>query len=99
MTDATASGPANDPNQFAVPGFLLMTAETDGTSDVPSSIPRDHPAWQRDLLAVSARVRAMIPHLASVTVRVLTFWDHVVRSARVGRRTIEIDPSGCYRVR
>lgn len=98
MTDTTASGPASDQNQVALPG-LLAAPDADRASELPSSIPRDHPAWQRDVLAVSARVRAVIPHLGLIAVRVLTFWDHVVRSARVGGRTIEIDPSGCYRVR
>jgi len=97
VTDTTASGPANDPAQLVVPGLAPMDAAR--TSEPPSSLPRDHPAWQRDVLTVSARVRAFIAHLHPITVRVLTFWDHALRSARVSGRTIEIDPSGCYRVR
>jgi hypothetical protein len=48
---------------------------------------------------VSARVRAIVAALRPVVVHVLTFWDHVVRSISVGRRRIEVDPSGSYRMR
>jgi len=67
--------------------------------EVVSSLPRDHPAWQRDVLAVSARARELIARLRPVTVRVLTFWDHVLRGIVVGGRRIEVDPSGSYRLR
>ena len=70
-----------------------------GEAEMPATLPRDHPAWQRDVLAVSARVRAILAQLRPVAVRVLTFWDHAVRSIAVGRRRVEVDPSGCYRLR
>ena len=70
-----------------------------GGAEMPATLPRDHPAWQRDVLAVSSRVRAILAQLRPVAVRVLTFWDHVVRSVRIGGRSIEVDPSGCYRLR
>lgn len=63
------------------------------------SLPRDHPPWQRDVLAVSARARALLARLRPVTVRVLTFWDHVLRGIVVGDRDVEVDPSGSYRMR
>jgi len=56
------------------------------------------PAWQRDALAVSARVRALLATLRPVVVRALTFWDHAVRSIRIGAARLEIDPSGSYRL-
>jgi len=57
------------------------------------------PAWQRDALAVSARVRALLETLRPVVVGVLTFWDHTVRAIAVAGRRLEVDPSGCYRLR
>lgn len=57
------------------------------------------PAWQRDVLSVSARVRAIVASLRPVIVRALSFWDHAVRSIRIGSRALEIDPSGSYRLR
>jgi hypothetical protein len=65
----------------------------------PHSLPRDHPAWQRDVLAVSSRVRAVLAGLQPVVVRVLGFWDHLVRAVSIGDRYLEVDPSGCYRLR
>jgi hypothetical protein len=57
------------------------------------------PAWQRDVLSVSARVRALVATLRPIVVRALSFWDHAVRSIRIGGRALEIDPSGSYRLR
>ena len=57
------------------------------------------PAWQRDTLAVSARVRAVLRTLHPVVVRVLSFWDHAVRAIVVAGRRLEVDPSGSYRMR
>jgi hypothetical protein len=37
--------------------------------------------------------------LRPVVVRVLTFWDHLRRGAAIAGRTLEIDPSGSYRLR
>jgi hypothetical protein len=99
MKDAAAPGPPLDPPapSDAAPAYLttaVVVSETPG-----ATLPRDHPAWQRDVLAVSARVRALIAHMRPVVVRVLTFWDHAVRSVSIGGRRLEIDPSGCYRLR
>ncbi|HEY4442142.1 MAG TPA: hypothetical protein VGN14_16910 [Candidatus Elarobacter sp.] len=57
------------------------------------------PAWQRDVLSVSARVRAIVATLRPLVVRALTFWDHAARSIRIGARTLDVDPSGSYRLR
>jgi hypothetical protein len=66
---------------------------------VVSSLPRDHPAWQRDVLAVSARAREIVARSVFVLVRVLSFWDHVRRAVPIAGRMLEIDPSGSYRLR
>ena len=71
----------------------------DAQTEAAVALPRDHPAWQRDVLSVSARTRSLLATLRPVVVRALTFWDHVVRAVSVGRRRVEVDPSGCYRVR
>jgi hypothetical protein len=102
VKDATsAPSPALDaPVLIGVaPALPAAVAEADG-ADLPATLPRDHPAWQRDVLSVSARARGVLAHLRPVVVRVLTFWDHVVRSAGIGgNRRVEVDPSGCYRLR
>jgi hypothetical protein len=61
-------------------------------------LPREHPKWVRDAAAVSQRARAMIAKLQPLMVRVLTFWDHHVRSIRVGGQSLEVDASGSYRL-
>lgn len=62
------------------------------------ALPREHPKWVRDALAVSHRARHLVAQLRPVVVRVLTFWDHRVRSLAVGDRQIAVDASGSYRV-
>ncbi|HWT06752.1 MAG TPA: hypothetical protein VN224_13405 [Xanthomonadales bacterium] len=100
MKDAAAPGPALDANALAVVPLAIASAQIrDVDADLHATLPRDHPAWQRDILSVSARARAVVAALRPVVVRVLTFWDHVIRSVTIGRRRVEVDPSGCYRVR
>ena len=67
---------------------------------LPASLPRDHPAWQRDVLAVSARVRARHRAAAAGRVRVADVLGsrRAERDASAGA-AIEVDPSGCYRMR
>ncbi len=82
-----------------LPAPLLDEGGIDAQSAQPA-LPADHPAWQRDVLAISARARAVLARLRPVVVRVVTFWDHAVRGIVVGGdRKLEIDPSGCYRLR
>ena len=100
MKDAAAPGPALDPMTLAIEPLALAVAQVpDIDPDLHARLPRDHPAWQRDILSVSARARAVVAALRPVVVRALTFWDHVVRSVTIGSRRVEVDPSGCYRVR
>lgn len=61
-------------------------------------LPRDHPAWMRDAVAVSARAREFLARLKPIAVRVLTFWDHSVRSINVMGRALHVDASGSYRM-
>ena len=61
-------------------------------------LPREHPKWVKDALAVSQRARALLGRIKPVVVRILTFWDHRVRSIPVGGRRLEVDVSGSYRL-
>ena len=100
MKDAAAPGPALDANAVAIVPLAVAAARApDVDAELHATLPRDHPAWQRDILSVSARARAVVAALRPMVVRALTFWDHVARTISVGSRRIEVDPSGCYRVR
>lgn len=41
----------------------------------------------------------MLASLRPIPVRVLGFWDHVVRSVHINGRRLSIDVSGSYRLR
>jgi hypothetical protein len=100
VKDAAAPGPALDPPSVAMLPLAVTPAHVaDVDPELHATLPRDHPAWQRDILSVSARARAVVAALRPVVVRALTFWDHALRSIAVGSRRVEVDPSGCYRVR
>jgi len=61
-------------------------------------LPREHPKWVKDALAVSQRARALIARIKPLMVKVLTFWDHHARSATIGGRELTVDVSGSYRL-
>jgi len=61
-------------------------------------LPRDHPQWIRDAVALSDHARRWISRLQPLAIRVLGFWDHAVRCLRVAGRQVSVDPAGCYRV-
>lgn len=61
-------------------------------------LPRDHPQWVKDTLSVSNRARELLARLRPVVVKILTFWDHRVRSVLVGNSRVSVDPSGSYRI-
>lgn len=61
-------------------------------------LPRDHPAWVRDAIAMSARAREWVAKIKPIAIRVMTFWDHAVRSINVMGRTLSVDASGSYRL-
>lgn len=97
MNETAAWGPVLDPGIFAVPGLPPVDPDFDaGTSP---ALPTDHPRWQQDVVSISSRARAAIATLVPVVIRVLTFWDHRLREIAFGRRTLGVDPAGCYRLR
>lgn len=67
--------------------------------DLAPALPGDHPAWQRDVLSISGRARAVIAALRPVVVNVLHFWDHRLGGILLGGRSLGVDASGCYRLR
>jgi len=87
-------------------GVGLQTAASASEAIVPavaeveletSLLPREHPRWVRDAIAVSQRARELIARLRPVAIRVLCFWDHRLRSIAIGDRRVCVDASGCYR--
>ena len=62
------------------------------------TLPRDHPHWVRDTLSISSRARAVLERLRPIAVRVLSFWDHALRSVSIGGRSLSVDLSGSYRL-
>jgi hypothetical protein len=88
---ALAAGLEPGRSESIVPAVAEAELET-------ALLPRDHPRWVRDAVAVSARARELIAKLRPVVIAVLSFWDHRIRSIVVGDRCVQVDPSGCYRV-
>ena len=60
-------------------------------------LPREHPKWMKDAIAISQRARTLVSRLRPVVVRVLTFWDHHVRTISLHNGHLSVDPSGSYR--
>ncbi len=61
-------------------------------------LPREHPRWVKDALAVSQRARALASRARPIAIRVLSFWDHGLRGLRIGLRDLTVDSSGSYRL-
>jgi len=97
MNDALSAQRAGlDPLAFSA---VAAIRNDNDAADIAPSLPNDHPAWQRDVLSISSRARALMAAIRPVAVRVLTFWDHHMRDIMIGTRHFGIDPSGCYRLR
>lgn len=61
-------------------------------------LPREHPKWVRDTASVSQRARRLIEGLRPLVVRVLTLWDHHIRSINIGSRNLTVEATGSYRL-
>jgi len=61
-------------------------------------LPREHPRWVKDAVAVSQRARQLIANIKPVLNRVLTFWDHCARGITIRGRELSVDTSGSYRL-
>ena len=96
----------NDPSAYVIdstallplqPASVPLVIDPDASGD--PRLPADHPQWQRDVLSISARARAVIATIVPTVVRTLSYWDHRVRELVLGARTLSVDPAGCYRLR
>lgn len=61
-------------------------------------LPRGHPKWVRDGVAISQRARDLVTRLRPVVVRVVRFWDHRFHATVIAGRHLRVDPSGSYQV-
>jgi hypothetical protein len=97
MTEALAAQVAGlDPRML--PAIGNVGADPDA-AEVRTTLPSDHPQWQRDVVSISSRARSLLAALRPTAVRVLTTWDHQLREFALGNRTFGVDASGCYRLR
>jgi hypothetical protein len=89
-----------DPDRERVAHAPVGAANPDPIADelVTPSLPRDMPRWAKDVIAVSARTRALLEKLKPIAIRIFSFWDHHVRSIIVGGHRLSVDPSGSYRM-
>ena len=94
MNEAVHAGPLEVPH----PNAMHVEAADDRELGMGRIGDGTQPAWQRDVVSVSARVRAIVATLRPIVVHVLTFWDHAVRAVRIGAARLEVDPSGSYRL-
>ena len=60
------------------------------------ALPREHPRWVKDALAVSQRARKLFAQLRPAAIGVLTFWDHPTRGITIAGQGLGVDSSGSY---
>ena len=97
MNDALAAQRTGlDPVGFDA--IARVRADVDAP-DLQPVLPSDHPSWQRDVLSISTRARAVIATLRPIVVKVLSFWDQRFGDITIGARSFGVDASGCYRLR
>ena len=82
---------------LALPPVPSVAADSDDRWS-GHALPNDHPAWMRDTLSISGRARALIASLKPVALKVVTAWEHRVRSIVIGARRLSVDASGSYRL-
>jgi len=80
MNETSSSLAALDPTLAyplaIVPALPPIDADASGIPELPS----DHPQWQRDVVSISSRARAIIANVVPAVVRTLAYWD--IASAR-----------------
>lgn len=91
-SETLASGLAQIEGERAVPAIAGHDDAFDATF-----LPRDHPPWNKDTLTISQRARELIGRLRPIAIRVLSFWDHRIRTVSIGHARLSIDASGSYR--
>ena len=74
-----------------------LDVSTGGTTPA-GGLQHQQPRRPGDAIAVGARARQLAMNGGNGNVGVLSFWDHDTRTAPIGERHLEIDPSGSYRL-
>jgi hypothetical protein len=99
VNDATAAPLAADPATVyaLVRAHVPLVIDAEAAGD--ASLPPDHPPWQRDVVSLSSRARAMLASIVPRVVTTLSYWDQRVRQIVLGARTVALDAAGCYRLR
>ena len=77
---------------------LPLPIALDPDVEIGNQLPSDHPPWSKDTLSLSMRARALLTRLRPVVIKVMTFWDHRMRSIFVGGQKLSVDASGSYRL-
>jgi len=92
--DAPLAVFAQAPSQPAAIAAILPDEDFD-----TALLPREHPKWVKDAMLVSMRARQLLARIKPVALRVLSFWDHAVRTVVLGgNRSVSVDSSGSYRL-
>lgn len=78
-------------------GATRPLALSDLAAERQEKLPRDFPRQAGDSLGVSAQARQLAGG-QNAEVGALSFWDHGNHSTPVGQRSLEVDPSGSYRL-
>lgn len=99
MNETSAALAIIDPALAYPPLVLPAAPPVDADAAGLPEFPADHPQWQRDVVSISARARAVIAQAIPVVVRTLSYWDHRIREVAFGVRSLAVDPAGCYRLR
>jgi hypothetical protein len=99
MNDPSANLPVVDPAGVLPLQSLAVAPALDPDASDDARLPPDHPQWQRDVISLSSRTRAILASVVPTIVRTFSYWDHTVRTLILGPRTLSIDPAGCYRLR
>ena len=92
-----ASGLGQVPSPLP-PTIAPIAYGNDLDGDFGNRLPSDHPAWSKDVVSLSQRFRAILAQCKPLAVRVLTFWDHHVRTIVVAGKRLMVDASGSYRM-
>ena len=79
----------------SVPAALPFAFQPDDELETPI-LPREHPLWGRDALAVYSRARRLFANLRPAAISVFGFWDHQTRAVTIGASTLGVDSSGSY---
>jgi hypothetical protein len=92
--EAAAATPLRAQNATTEP----IVAEIAHAENDAAGLPHDHPRWVKDAVAVSRAAREVVARLRPIAIRVLTIWDHRLRTAAVEGCRIQVDASGSYRL-